>query len=103
MYHYINDLTPLLIHYQKSSNKNASSKISLASEDDASEYLHEKLTELEKIDFREELEYLGQAEIDGEKCFEFSSQFNMSETGRFAVSSGGKVYEYDGEKYTPVK
>ena len=85
------------------SSKKASSKISLSSEDDASEFLQEKLTELEKIDFREELEYLGQVEIDGEECFEFSSQFNLSETGRYAVSSGGKIYEYDGENYTPVK
>ena len=87
---------------EKSSTK-ASSKISLASEDEASEYLHEKLTELEKIDFREELEYLGQVEIDNEECFEFSSQFNLSETGHYAVSSGGKIYESDGENYTPVK
>ncbi len=85
------------------SSKKASSKISLSSEDDASEFLQELLTELEKIDFREELEYLGQVEIDGEECFEFSSQFNLSETGRYAVSSGGKIYEHDGENYTPVK
>ena len=85
------------------SSKKASSKINLASENEASEFLQERLTELEKIDFREELEYLGQVEIDGEECFEFSSQFNMSETGRFAVSSGGKIYEYDGDNYTPVK
>ena len=91
------------IETPEKSSKKASSKISLASEDDASEFLQEKLTELEKIDFREELEYLGQVEIDGEECFEFSSQFNLSETGRYAVSSGGKIYEHDGENYTPVK
>ena len=85
------------------SSKKASSKISLSSEDDASEFLHERLTELEKIDFREELEYLGQVEIDDEEYFEFSSQFNLNETGRYAVSSGGKIYEYDGDNYTPVK
>ena len=88
---------------QKPSQKASAKKINLASEDDASEYLQGKLTELEKIDFREELEYLGQVEIDGEDCFEFSSQFNLSETGRYAVSPSGKIYGYDGENYTPVK
>ena len=87
----------------KKSSKKTSSKINLASEDDASEFLQERLTELEKIDFREDLEYIGRVEIGNEECFEFSSQFNLSETGRYAVSSSGKIYEYDGENYTPVK
>ena len=91
------------VEMPEKSPKKSSSKINLASEVEASEFLQERLTELEKIDFREELEYLGHVEIDGDECFEFSSLFNMSETGRYAVSPGGKIYEHDGENYTPVK
>ena len=91
------------VEMPEKSPKKSSSKINLASENEASEFLQERLTELEKIDFREELEYLGHVEIDGNECFEFSSLFNMSETGRYAVSPGGKIYEHDGDNYTPVK
>ena len=88
---------------QKKSSKK-SSGINLASENEASNFLYEKLTELEKIDFREELEYLDSTvELNSKECFEFSAQFNSSETGRYAVSKNGEIYEYDGNNYVPVK
>ncbi len=68
------------------------------------ELLYERLTELEKIDFREELKYLDSTvELDGEECLEFSSHFNSSETGYYAVSPSGKIYEYTNKEYVLVK
>ena len=81
----------------------SSSSAKVSSAEEAAEYLDERLTELEKIMPTESLEYSGTTDIDGETCWEFSSRFNFNETGRYAVNSSGKIYEYDGEKYNPVK
>ena len=77
--------------------------VELNSEEEAEEYLQEKLTDMDKIAFNESLECIGQTDIDGAECWEFSSQFNFSETGRYAVSSSGKIYEHDGNNYVSVK
>ena len=68
------------------------------------ELLYERLTELEKIDFREELKYLDSTvKLDGEECLEFCSHLNFSETGYYAVSPSGKIYEYVNKEYVLVK
>lgn len=104
----IPDSLPDDVPYENENPKKNSSKkssgVNLESENEASDFLHEKLTDLEKIDFREELEYLDSTvELNGKECFEFSAQFNSSETGRYAVSKNGEIYEYDGNNYVPVK
>ena len=78
-------------------------KINLSSSDDASEFLSENLITLGKIQPNEVLEYISEVDIDGEECWEFSASFNFYETGRYAISKNGKIYEYDGDKFVPVK
>ena len=80
-----------------------SKKMELSSPEDALVPLEETLIELEKIMPSESLEYLDSSvEINDETCWEFSAKCNFRETGRYAISSSGKVYEHDGEKYVPV-
>ena len=81
----------------------ARKSVSLSSPEEAAEFLEEKLIELEKIMPSETLEYLEkQTEQNGETCWEFSTSFNFRETGRYAVSTSGKIYEYGNDKYSLV-
>ena len=90
-----------------SSNSKAPAKKTaknLLSSEAASEFLSEQLIKLDKIMPNEEIIYLdSQVEVNGEECFEFSSEFNFNETGRYAVSKSGKIYEYINENYVLVK
>ena len=75
----------------------------LESAEDAAEFLTEKLLELDKITPNEDIEYLdSQTEVKGGKCWEFSSQFNYNETGRYAVSQSGEIYEFVNNKYRSI-
>ena len=75
----------------------------LESAEDAAEFLTEKLIELDKITPNENIEYLdSQTEVKGGKCWEFSSQFNYNETGRYAVSQSGEIYEFVNNKYRSI-
>lgn len=90
----------------KSSNKNK--KINLASPEDAENMLMEQLQARDRLSPGETLAYLDtQTEINGETCWEFSGQIVMmnmiSDTGRYAISPSGKIYEFDGDKYIAVK
>ena len=86
-----------------SKNSEARKNINLNSSDDAADFLYERLIELEKIEPNENLEYLSDVDINGKNCFEFSASFNFNETGRYAVSQNGDIYEYDGSNFVPVK
>ena len=87
---------------QKSSAP-AKKNISLSSAEEAAEFLEERLIELEKIIPSGSLEHLdSQTEQNGETCWEFSYQFNFTETGHYAISPSGKIYEYGNDKYSLV-
>jgi len=76
----------------------------LTSPENAAEFLFERLSALDKIMPNEEISYLDyEIELNGEDCWEFSSEFNFNETGRYAVSQNGKIYEYNGEDYITLK
>ena len=78
----------------------ASVAANLSSPENASDFLSERLIELDKIMPNEELEYLdSKVELNGEDCWEFSSQFNFNETGRYAISKSGKIYEFIDDDY----
>ena len=89
-------------HNKKSASK-AKKTVNLNSSDDAADFLAERLIELGKIEPNEMLEYLSDVEISGKKCFEFSASFNFNETGRYAVSQNGDIYEYDGTNFVSVR
>ena len=75
----------------------------LESTGDAAEFLFEKLIELDKITPNEDIDYRdSQTNIKGEECWEFSSQFNFHETGRYAISKSGAIYEFVNNKYRPI-
>ena len=81
----------------------AKKNINLSSPEEAAEFLEERLIELEKIIPSGSLEYLdSQTEQNRETCWEFSYQFNFTETGRYAISPSGKIYEYGNDKYSLV-
>ena len=87
-----------------SEQKSKKTAKNFSSADEASTFLSERLINLDKINPNEEIIYLdSEIELNGEECFEFSSEFNFSETGRYAVSKSGKVYEYINEEYVLVK
>ena len=89
---------------QKSS-KPAAKSVNLSSEDEAAAYLEEKLTELDRMTPNEELSFSDPVDVNGETCWEFSvtSTLTYSETGRYAVSSNGKIFEQSEGKYIAVK
>ena len=77
--------------------------LSFSSPEEAAEFPEEKLIELERIMPSEALEYLEQqTELNGETCWEFAASFNFRETGRYAISTSGKIYEYGNDKYLLV-
>ena len=88
-----------------SETKTAPKNISIDSQEKAAEILEGRLIDLGRIAPNETLEYSGITEINGVECWEFSAQFNFSETGRYAISSTGKIYEYDNvnDKFVPAK
>ena len=81
----------------------ASFAANISNPENAADFLSEKLIELDKILPNESLEYLEKTEINGEECFEFSSQFNFNETGRYAISKSGKIYELVNDNYELIK
>ena len=89
----------------KNDSKSESKNTAIDSQAKASEILSERLIDMSKIMPNETLEYSGQTQIDGQDCWEFSSQFNFSETGRYLISPNGKIYEFDNsqEKFITVK
>ena len=75
----------------------------LTSPENAADFLYEKLVAADKIMPNEEISYLDyEVELNGEDCWEFSSQFNFNETGRYAVSKSGKIYEFADDNYTLI-
>lgn len=88
-----------------SDSKNDSKNAGIDSQEKATEILSERLIDMNKIMPNETLEYSGLTQINGEECWEFSAQFNFSETGRYAISPTGKIYEHDNEsdKFILVK
>ena len=74
----------------------------------AASVLEARLMQLDRLSPGDTLSYLEtQVEQGGEKCWEFSAQAEglnaIVETGRYAVSPSGKVYEFEGDKYVPMK
>ncbi len=79
------------------------SKKNFSSQEDALEFLEGKLSELEKVAMNETLEFVSEVEINNESCWVFSATFNFTETGRYAISKSGKIYELEDEKFTQIK
>ena len=78
------------------------------SPEEAASALEAHLMQLDRLSPGDTLSYLEtQVEHGGERCWEFSAQSEglntLVETGRYAVSPSGKFYEFDGDKYVPVK
>lgn len=90
------------------SKPSASKKLSLSTSEEASDALMDFLYQLDRVSPGEELQDLDtQTDISGEACWEFalmSGGLNMMmETGRYAISPSGKVYELNDDKYAPLK
>lgn len=86
----------------------AAKKINLTNTDEASEFLMSRLDELGRVSPGEELSDLESVtDINGEQCYEFALIFNAPnmqvESGRYAVSPSGKIYELEDGKYVPAK
>ena len=86
----------------------AAKKINLTNTDEASEFLMSRLDELGRVSPGEELSDLESVtDINGEQCYEFALMFNAPniqvESGRYAVSPSGKIYELEDGKYVPAK
>ena len=85
-----------------SENKNSNQK-NISSQEDAKTQLEEKLYGLDKIAMNETLDFISEAEINGENCWVFSTSFNFNETGRYAISKSGKIYEFEDDNFSPIQ
>ncbi len=90
------------------SKPSASKKLSLSTSEEASDALMDFLYQLDRVSPGEELQDLDtQTDLNGESCWEFalmSGGLNMMmETGRYAISPSGKVYEMEDDKYVLLK
>ena len=75
-------------------------KAAVSSQEQAQEIITDKLIELDEITPTETLDTNGTTEIDGATCWEFTSPVSYRQ---YAISTAGKIYVHDREKYSPVK
>lgn len=80
--------------------KSQPKKEAVSSQEQAQEFITDKLIELGEITPTETLDANGTSEIDGATCWEFTSPVSYRQ---YAISTAGKIYVHDGEKYSPVK
>ncbi len=80
--------------------KSQPKKEAVSSQEQAQEIITDKLIELGEITPTETLDANGTTEINGATCWEFTSLVSYRQ---YAISSAGKIYVHDGEKYSPAK